>query len=199
MSRDVSKTVTCPYCPAMPNTQANFKEVDSDGYRLFDCGEHVFRYDYKPVANPVHAARDALAEKYADENDDYNIDSFKAGWDARDEEVGFLQSSLDHANANVRELRRELESALERNQPNADAVKEYQGQVTRLELEVWRLNAACEEYRQDSIAWSDENNRLREQRNKYVETTFHPGLVTGVIAKLDEELSLKVEGRNASE
>lgn len=36
-------------------------------------------------------------------------------------------------------LRRELESALERNQPNADAVKEYQSQVLRLELEVRSL------------------------------------------------------------
>ncbi len=42
--------VTCPYCP--PNTDALFKEVDPSGYRLFDCGKHVFRYDYSPSANP---------------------------------------------------------------------------------------------------------------------------------------------------
>lgn len=87
-----AETVTCPYCP--PNKNANFKEIDSAGYRLFDCGEHVFRYDYRPAANTASVARDAYLDEFypAATRDDkrhrfHATKAFEAGWDARDASV----------------------------------------------------------------------------------------------------------------
>lgn len=122
------------------------------------------------MTTPDKTARDEMAREYCikDAGDVYpdQLYAFQAGYDARDREV--------------RELRRELESALERNQPNADAVKEYQGQALKLEIEVDALKAEVARLKEvlavTDQAWKSktemlgeahaENARLREALEK---------------------------------
>lgn len=94
--------VFCPYCP--PNKEANFKSVE-DGYRLFDCGEHVFRYDYTGEKDS-QAASVEYDDKPCPNCGDYfhSNDELVAQLEAMRETCRILEDARETALAKVAEL-----------------------------------------------------------------------------------------------